>query len=85
MKNLEKEGIFDGVCLVGDVMYDSIKRRMSVIGPVTEKSPYILCTIHRAENTDNARNLREILKGLKALNVKVMLPLHPRTAKALTR
>jgi UDP-GlcNAc3NAcA epimerase len=83
--NLKKEGICRGVYLTGDVMYDSIKRKLRGLGPATEKTPYILCTIHRAENTDNIGNLREIFKGLGALEERVILPLHPRTSKYLGR
>jgi UDP-GlcNAc3NAcA epimerase len=40
---------------------------------------YILSTIHRAENTDNRDRLEAILEAFKALDEKVVLPLHPRT------
>lgn len=83
--NLKKEGIRNGIYIVGDVMYDSIKSRMGDIGPSIERSPYILCTIHRAENTDQAGRLREIFKSLGALKTKVVVPIHPRTAKYLKR
>ena len=41
---------------------------------------YVLATIHRPENTDDPERLRSILAGLAALDVPVVLPLHPRTA-----
>jgi UDP-GlcNAc3NAcA epimerase len=48
---------------------------------------YILATIHRAENTDNPVRLEAIFGGLMqvAQEIPVVLPLHPRTRKALER
>lgn len=40
---------------------------------------FILATIHRAENADNAGNLGAILRELASLALPVVLPLHPRT------
>jgi len=46
---------------------------------------YILSTIYRAENTDNSKRRSNIFKGLLLLAAEttVILPLHPRTRKAL--
>ena len=50
-----------------------------------KKNCYYLCTIHRAENTDNTIRLDSIIKGINNLNKKyqVVLPIHPRTKKIL--
>ncbi len=44
---------------------------------------YILCTIHRDNNTDIASNLKNILNAIldcqKETKLKIVLPLHPRT------
>jgi UDP-GlcNAc3NAcA epimerase len=42
---------------------------------------YVLCTIHRAENTDDEKRLRDIFEALNdiAKDKQVILPLHPRT------
>lgn len=42
---------------------------------------FVLATIHRAENADDAGNLGAILRELAALPLPVVLPLHPRTRK----
>jgi UDP-GlcNAc3NAcA epimerase len=44
---------------------------------------YILCTIHRAENTDDKVRLRNIFEALDEIstNKQIILPLHPRTKK----
>ena len=45
------------------------------------KENYILCTIHRAENTDDETRLRAIFEALNeiAKDQQIVLPLHPRT------
>ncbi|MCJ7747977.1 MAG: UDP-N-acetylglucosamine 2-epimerase (non-hydrolyzing) [Desulfobacterales bacterium] len=46
---------------------------------------YYLATLHRAENTDNPKRLKSILKALNKIgkDVPVILPLHPRTKKMM--
>jgi len=47
---------------------------------------YALATVHRAENTDDPKRLVSIFSALDQLaqeGLKVILPLHPRTRKAL--
>lgn len=50
-------------------------------------SPFALCTIHRAENTDDPDRLRSILEALVEISkdMTVVVPLHPRTKKAIER
>ena len=96
VRNLQYEGISeDKILLVGDVMYDaalfySVKGdRESQILEALDLHPkeYILATVHRAENTDDARRLRMIFEGLElaAKEIPVIMPLHPRTREALRR
>ena len=73
------------VCLVGDVMLDAAiyykehARKPQLVLP--EK--FILATIHRAENTDNALRLKSIFEGFEKIGkeVPIILPIHPRTRK----
>ena len=46
---------------------------------------YYLATLHRAENTDNPRRLRSIVRALNEIgkDIPVILPLHPRTKKMM--
>jgi UDP-N-acetylglucosamine 2-epimerase len=53
--------------------------------PVHRTPNYYLATLHRAENTDDPKRLRPILKALNALGSKIpiIFPLHPRTRKMI--
>lgn len=92
VKNLAKEGITRGVHQVGDVMYDAFlfnkeladqkSRILETYG--LKAKEYILCTIHRAENTDDPTRLKEILTALSQVQKPVVLPLHPRTRKIIS-
>jgi UDP-GlcNAc3NAcA epimerase len=94
VQNLAQEGIRKGVHLVGDVMYDvllwELPRVMERQNLLTEwglqPGSYALATVHRAENTDDPQRLRSIFSALERLarnGLPVVLPLHPRTGKAL--
>jgi UDP-GlcNAc3NAcA epimerase len=88
-EHLNKEGISgDLVKVVGDVMYDAILFYDEYSHPPSDfklmgKEPFILCTIHRAENTDNIKNLKNILLGLASSKIQIIFPIHPRTNKKL--
>ncbi|MBC7319996.1 UDP-N-acetylglucosamine 2-epimerase (non-hydrolyzing) [bacterium] len=87
VENLKREGITDGVYLVGDLMFDALmhfsrtselKSKILEILNLAPKS-YYLATIHRAENTDNYERLKGILEALSRLDKLVVFPVHPRT------
>ena len=91
--NLDKEGITANVHNVGDVMYDASLFAVEKMGQrdsilerlgLTAKA-YVLCTIHRAENTDDKRKFAALLKLLQkvASDHCVVFPIHPRTRKAM--
>jgi UDP-GlcNAc3NAcA epimerase len=96
VENLAREGITQGVHLVGDVMFDAALHFADL---ATERAPalleslgvkeggYILATCHRAENVDTPEKLRGIVDGLVAASreLPVVLPLHPRTAGMINR
>ncbi|MBK9137221.1 MAG: UDP-N-acetylglucosamine 2-epimerase (non-hydrolyzing) [Verrucomicrobia bacterium] len=92
--NLLREGVpAERIHWTGDVMYDAllqfrqrasersiILQRLNLIG-----QPYVLATIHRPANTDDHARLMTILAGLAlvARELRVVLPLHPRTRARL--
>lgn len=89
---LAAEGIVNGIHVVGDVMFDAF---LAFAEAADRESPperlgvspagFALATWHRAENTDDEHRLRGIATGLKKVadRIPVVLPLHPRTKKAL--
>lgn len=90
INNLHMEGFEHFNCRIihsGDVMQDGAQfyKKFAKKPPLDIKDNYILCTIHRAENTDNEKNLRNIFKALEeiAASRQVILPLHPRTKKII--
>lgn len=84
--NLEKEG-FDhfpnSIVKSGDVMLDAalFYRQYAKQPPIELNKKFILATIHRAENTDDPKRLRNIIRAMEeiALSEDVIIPLHPRT------
>ena len=84
--NLHNEGIVLGVHNVGDVMYDAVLNfkksiQTAKVDTLNIKRPYILATIHRAENTNNPESLKNIFDALGSCGQNVVVPLHPRTRK----
>lgn len=96
MENLRLEGFDSFPCKIvhtGDVMLDAalfyaglsaarstVLRDLSIAG-----DDYALCTVHRAENTDDPERLAGIVCALNAISreMPVVFPLHPRTRKIL--
>jgi UDP-GlcNAc3NAcA epimerase len=91
VKNLANEGIASSkVSLVGDVMYDAaIFYKERAQPPIWAdeigigSGDFVLCTIHRAENTSNHETLRGIMRGLEASNMHIVIPMHPRTRQVM--
>ena len=92
--NLQREGydLLDAeVIRTGDVMYDAAlfyAQRSAELSTVLKEIPYddfALCTLHRAENTDDPERLSGFVKSLNAIHkqMPIVCPLHPRTRKKL--
>lgn len=82
-----------GIYHCGDVMYDNSKYFANIAdtkSQILDKeglrgTSYMLCTIHRDNNTDQPERLNAIFKALLKISEckMVVLPLHPRTSKLL--
>lgn len=90
MENLQKEGLAGVSRFSGDVMYDSvlfyldrIKRNPEQYALPGIPDTYHLATIHRAENTDNPKNLKDIFTAFGKIEKTIVFPVHPRTRKIL--
>ena len=89
-KNLIKEGYknFNSkIYVVGDIMLDASKlfiENLKTERPFDE--PYLVCTIHRQENTEIINRLKEIIEGLNeiAKEIRIVFPIHPRTKKTIS-
>ena len=90
IQNLAREGVTDGIFYTGDVMYDATlafgkvaedqSGVLSTLGLQPEE--YHLCTVHRAENTNDPERLTQIILALVEIatpDCPVIFPLHPRT------
>lgn len=87
MENLAREGLASQSHLVGDVAVDIIRKmerkieRGEVKNPFesgADSEPYFLATLHRQENTDNPKWLRQILAEIGSLDTRTFLLVHPR-------
>ncbi len=92
VENLSKEGIQGKKVIgTGDVMYDAVQfYRESAKRPDIAGLPdrdFVLCTLHRAENTDDPERLKSIMEALSTIaeEIPVILPLHPRTRSNLNK
>lgn len=82
-----------GIYHCGDVMYDNSKHFANIAdkkSQILDKEglrgvDYVICTIHRDNNTDQPERLNAIFKALLKISESktVVLPLHPRTSKLL--
>lgn len=94
--NLRKEG-FDHIAakivLTGDIMFDAAlyyaklaQQKSTIIEDLDlSNKDFVLCTVHRQENTDDKNKLASIIQALNEINenTPVVFPLHPRTKKLL--
>ena len=96
IENLKQEGFpFNGskeICC-GDVMLDGAiyysktsTQKSNIINQLElANQDFLLCTIHREENTNNIEHFKNILSALDKLSEshQIICPLHPRTQKII--
>ncbi|TAN42058.1 MAG: UDP-N-acetylglucosamine 2-epimerase (non-hydrolyzing) [Nitrospirae bacterium] len=96
VENLKKEGFDNFGCKIfktGDVMYDSVlfySEHSSLKSDIMDRTglsdmDFVLCTVHRAENTDDIGRLYTIVEALGeiASEIEAVFPVHPRTRNIL--
>lgn len=88
-ENLLAEGygsaIPSEVIRTGDLMLDAFLRIPTADKNVTSSEKYIACTIHRAGNITDIKNLSEIISAINEIHktMEVIIPLHPHTEKRI--
>lgn len=90
--NLAREGITEGVRLVGDTMYDALlqfarraeQKRSMILGQLgVEPGRYLLATLHRPYNVDVGENLLSVLRAFGEMDETIIFPVHPRTRQRI--
>ena len=95
--HLKNENITRNVHLIGDVMCDAVLFYLQRMKESSEEvfrkklhfifqwdkplENWYLATVHRAENTEDANALSEILKEFEEFELPVLFPVHPRIRK----
>jgi len=81
----------------GDVMFDNSlhfstvaqQKSTILVDNGLEEGKFLLATIHRNNNTDEPVRLNALFRAINKIstenNIKIVLPLHPRTAKLLSK
>jgi UDP-GlcNAc3NAcA epimerase len=91
-RHANREGIAQGVEVVGDVMYDMLLRAEAKIHahaqrllPALDVAPqtYVLLTVHRPANADDPIAMHNIASALNKVEMPVIFPVHPRTRACL--
>jgi UDP-GlcNAc3NAcA epimerase len=104
VKNLQNQGITEGVHLVGDIGIDLIVHNLEKIeqnktalfdrlnqslitnnqAPITEGG-YFFMTCHRASNTNDVEQLKQILSVFDDIKEPIIFPIHPRTKATIEK
>lgn len=84
-ENLAHENLNENVFVVGNTIADVIKR----YAPAACSNGYMLLTLHRQENVDDAGRFNSILKGIDNVysyyKMPIIYPIHPRSKKMLDK
>jgi len=90
-RQLRKEGMSDGVVVVGDLMVDLALEARAALPPrpavldrfgLGERA-YAVATIHRAGNTDDTIVFARLIAGLHQAQIPIIFPVHPRTRRLI--
>jgi UDP-GlcNAc3NAcA epimerase len=80
---LLREEVRGTTYVTGDVLADVLLASRSRLPQNGEQGEYMLATAHRNYNTDTPERLGSVLACLGEADCRVILPLHPRTQKAI--
>lgn len=89
IKNLKNECLTGKMFFAGDLLLDALSEYVDTIEALPTlddleiDDDFVVSTIHRNFNVDNALPFKNILQALSKCPYDVILPLHPRSAKNL--
>lgn len=91
VNNLNKENVAGKIIYSGDISVEVVSEAVKLSSKSTildmldlEPKKYVLCTMHRAENTMSEETLIPVLRAFEELSeVRIVFPIHPRTEKVL--
>ncbi len=88
-QNLLKENVYGEIFITGNSVIDSVIDHL----PIAEKQSeimesirfkkYLLATLHRAENVDDPKTLKEVISAFLDSPIPIVFPIHPRTINKL--
>ena len=81
------------IYITGNTIVDACNRHLiiaenesNILNELQIKGDILILTIHRAENVDDPKRLKNIVEALLELNdITVVFPVHPRTVKTLKK
>ncbi len=86
-KNLLNEDVHGVIHVTGNTVIDAViqnmpiaKRRSRIEIPSKD---FVLVTLHRAENVDDGRTLKDLVGALIKVPMQIIFPIHPRTVRRL--
>ena len=88
-KILTAENVWGEIFITGNTVIDAcmqhyeLAKQRSSIQKLLKFEDFTLCTVHRTENIDNPKVLREIVEILINCPDNIILPLHPNTRREL--
>jgi len=90
-KNLEEEHAYGEIYVTGNTVIDAVAQHMpiaetksKIISKIKfDAGEYALLTVHRAENVDNPKVLKNFVEAFLKSPIPLVFPVHPRTLNRL--
>ncbi|AJM91320.1 non-hydrolyzing UDP-N-acetylglucosamine 2-epimerase [Nitrosopumilus piranensis] len=87
-KSLINENVHGKIFVTGNTVIDAIENYLPTSlkkSKIETPSEFILTTLHRAENIDNAKTLSNLCNAIIKSPIPIIFPIHPRTKSNLKK